>query len=172
LVQVKDEEKENRRFRKPPKLYQLTMRYTLFQITLMIILAALRVGCRMERFVGCAWKSLPLLRSQIKSETVAHFTKILHHLHIHSQFEFVAYETEIESHPPIQARFDFDSFKIGIDSQCSVTILSIVDCFEDLVPVDGPFVGGIAGGLKQVARGTFCFKLEDCPKPLGPVGRR
>jgi hypothetical protein len=153
--------KKNRRFRKPPKLYQLTTRYKLFQLTLMVILAALRVGCRVERFVGRAWKSLPLLRSQIQSEIVAHFTKILHYLHIRSQFEFVAYEIEIDAHPPVQARFDSDSFKIGIDSQCSVTMSSIVDCFEDLVPVNGPIVGGIAGGLKQVARGTFCFRLED-----------
>ena len=55
---------------KPKQLFHLTWKFKALKLTLRTATFIYLVGCRMERFVGRAWKSLPLLRSQIQSEIV------------------------------------------------------------------------------------------------------
>jgi hypothetical protein len=173
--------KKKQRFRKPPPLYHLTWKFKIFKLTLAFALCALKVGCCVERFVCSSFWFLRYCYCLFCRDIVPHLAKNIHNLHLHFPIytklydcypvaEFVGYQSASDYPPIAQARFDTDSFKIGIDTLCSVTMSAKRECFQNLQPVaDGPFVDGIAGGLKVRGIGTFCFKIEDTKGKLHTI---
>ncbi len=125
----------------------------------MTALALYRICCYMEYSITSSLKKArhfithlpPLLLNAIR------------HRHIQKHTRHCAFFSTSDSSflNPVRSRFDTDSFKIGIDTLCSVTMSPRKECFQDLKPVEGATVTGIAGGIVANARGTFCFNIED-----------
>jgi hypothetical protein len=153
--------KKQKRFRKPKPLFHLTWKYKAVTLTLCALVAAYKVGCRVERFVssslsgGFCWVLSLFSKASTRSISCDPTPQ-----QGYLKARFVAFQSLLFQNAS-KARFDTDSFKIGIDTLCSITMSSNRNCFKNLKPLNGPTVGGIAGGLQIQGVGTFCFKLED-----------
>ena len=112
----------------------------------------------MERFV---YSSLCFVNCLVQSLSLKSLIERFKHRLNCRRANIVAYESLLRPYTTM-AKFDTDSFKIGVDTLCSVTMSANKSCFENLKPITGSMVGGIASGLPAAGIGTFCFKLEDC----------
>ncbi len=145
-------------FRKPKPLFHLTWQFKVLQLTLWVFLGSYKVGCCMERFV---YSSLCFVNCLVQSLSLKSLIERFKHRLNRRRANIVAYESLLHPYTTM-AKFDTDSFKIGVDTLCSVTMSANKSCFENLKPITGSMVGGIASGLPAAGIGTFCFKLEDC----------
>jgi hypothetical protein len=73
----------------------------------------------------------------------------------------IAYQSKMGYSNLPTMRFDTDSFLIGVNSFTSVTMVTRLDQFEDLILNAGQSMQGIEGGLAIKGHGTFVFDIED-----------
>ena len=151
--------KKTRTFRKPPPLLHLTWKWKFWKLMVMTALALYRICCYMEHSITSSLKEAHHFITHLPSLLL----KASHHHCIQQHARHCAFFSTSDSSflNPVRSRFDTDSFKIGIDTLCSVTMSPRKECFQDLKPVEGATVTGIAGGIVANARGTFCFNIED-----------
>jgi hypothetical protein len=150
--------KKTRAFRKPPPLLYLTWKWNFWKAVIMTALALYRICCYMEHSTTSSLKQTHHFITHLPSPTSG-YPLLLHPTTY--QTLCILFHIRLSSPNPVRSRFDTDSFKIGIDTLCSVTISPRKECFQDLEPVEGATVTGIAGGIVASTRGTFCFNIED-----------
>ena len=149
--------KKTRTFRKPPPLLHLTWKRKFWKFVFINALAMYRNFCCMEHSVPSSFKQAHhfITHKQFLLLQVTSFHCIQQHAR-HCAF-FSTWESSLPN--PVCSCFDSDSFKIGVNTLCSVTMSLHKECFQDLQPVKGATVTGIASYIIANAGGTFCFNV-------------
>jgi hypothetical protein len=125
--------KKRKRFRKPKPLFHLTWKYKAVTLTLCALVAAYKVGCRVERFISSFLSGGFCWVSSLISKTSTHS---ISYDPLPCQGSLKAWFVVSAIFPNAsKARFDTDSFKIGIDTFCSITMSSNRSCFKNLKPL-------------------------------------
>ncbi len=144
-------EKMKRKKRKIPKLTHL-------------LVAALRVGCCVERALRIAYRRTRRAARSFYSKALKVREKTMARVS-HKYSTIIAFQANTgEDLPTHLARFDTDSFRIGVDTLCTRTLSGNKEHFEDLKMYDGSKVTGISGGLEMKRDRHLCF--------LDPIRRR
>ncbi len=124
-------------------------------LTHLLVWAAFRVGCCVERAIHITYLQLRKAASHASSVISRIKAKIRHH-----EVEFLAQESHFEQDSPTYlALFDIDSFRIGVDTLCTRTLSGNKEHFEDLHLYKGKEVTGISGGLEIAGEGTGILYL-------------
>ena len=164
LVQVKDEKKENKDIQEASTLALFNLEMEILESVIMTALALYRICCYMEHSTTSSLKQAHHFVTHLPTFLL----QAIHYRCIQQHARHCAFfsTTDSSSPKPACSRFDTDSFKFGIDTLCSVTMSARKECFQDLKPVEGATVTGIAGGIVVNAQCTFCFNIESVTKQL------
>ena len=137
--------KKSRKFRKPPPLLHLTWKWKFWKLFIMTALTLYKVCCYMEHSFTSSLKQAHYFATLFRSFLLQTIPWRCTQQHARHCAFFSTLDSSLPN--PVCSRFDTDSFKIGVDTLCSVTMSPRKECFQDLKPVEGATVNGIAGGI-------------------------
>jgi hypothetical protein len=125
-----------------------------------LLVAALRVGCRVEIALRIAYLRARRAARSFYSKVLIVREKTTGQVS-NKYSNIIAFQANTgEDLPTHLARFDTDSFRIGVDTLCTRTLSGNKDHFEDLRTYDGSKVTEISGGLEIKGVGTFVFRIQ------------